>query len=110
MIHRPIFLRRLAASAAVALTLAGTTPALQTAAVATSKAAPALSAAERAAVEHISVETIRTVTVDLSSKEMEGRATATPGGERAARYIADRFAKLGLKPHGDNGTYLQAVP
>jgi Zn-dependent M28 family amino/carboxypeptidase len=54
-------------------------------------------------------ETIREVTSRLASKEMEGRGTATPGGERAARYLADRFSKLGLKPLGDNGTYLQAI-
>jgi Peptidase family M28 len=41
---------------------------------------------------------------------MEGRGTAQPGGERAAKYIADRFAKLGLKPLGDAGSYLQAIP
>jgi hypothetical protein len=49
------------------------------------------------------------VTAALSAKEMEGRGTAQPGGERAAKYIADRFAKLGLKPLGDAGTFLQAI-
>jgi hypothetical protein len=41
---------------------------------------------------------------------MEGRGTGTPGGERAARYIANRFARLSLKPLGDNASFLQAVP
>ena len=40
---------------------------------------------------------------------MEGRGTGQPGGDRAAKYIADKFAKLGLKPLGDAGTFLQAV-
>ncbi|MGH9932874.1 MAG: M28 family peptidase, partial [Pyrinomonadaceae bacterium] len=40
---------------------------------------------------------------------MEGRGTAQPGGDRAAKYIAERFAKIGLKPLGDAGTYLQSV-
>lgn len=70
----------------------------------------ALSTAERKAVEHIRIETIREVTTTLSSPEMEGRGTGTPGGERAARYIADRLAKLGYKGLGDNGTFFQAVP
>ena len=53
--------------------------------------------------------TIRDTVTVLSSKEMEGRGTATPGGDRAAQWIADRFAALGLKPAGENGTYFQAV-
>jgi hypothetical protein len=40
---------------------------------------------------------------------MEGRGTAQPGADRAANYLADRFARFGLKPGGDRGTYLQAI-
>jgi peptidase M28-like protein len=79
------------------------------AAAATSKAASTLTAAERKAAARVKLETIREVTTTLSSKEFEGRGTAQPGGDKAARYLADRFAKLGLKPLGDNGTYLQAI-
>src|SRR4051794_35489000 len=64
----------------------------------------ALSSAERSAVDHVRAETIRDVTTALAAPEMEGRGTATPGGERAAHYIADRFSSLGLKPLGENGT------
>jgi Zn-dependent M28 family amino/carboxypeptidase len=32
----------------------------------------------------------------LASEEMEGRATGTPGAERARRYVAGRFAAIGL--------------
>jgi hypothetical protein len=73
------------------------------------KPASALTSAEKEAAARVKVETIREVTTALSAKEMEGRGTAQPGGDRAARYIADRFAKLGLKPLGDAGGYLQAV-
>ncbi|MBD0370744.1 MAG: M20/M25/M40 family metallo-hydrolase [Pyrinomonadaceae bacterium] len=73
------------------------------------KTAPTLSAAERAAASLVRAETIRKITTELSAPEMQGRGTAQPGGERAARYIADHFQKLGLKPAGDNGTYLQAI-
>ncbi len=45
----------------------------------------------------------------LAADEMQGRGTAQPGGDKAAKYLADRFAKLGLKPLGDNNTYLQAI-
>ena len=62
-----------------------------------------LTAAEREAAARVSVETVREVTAALSAKEMQGRGTAQPGGERAARYIADRFQRLGLRPLGDAG-------
>ena len=34
----------------------------------------------------------------LASDAMEGRGTGTPGNDRAAAYIAERFAELGLAP------------
>lgn len=80
----------------------------QGAAVAT-KTASTLTAAEREAAARLKVETIRDVTTMLASKEMEGRGTAQAGGERAAKYLAGWFEKLGLKPLGDAGTYMQAV-
>ncbi len=80
----------------------------QATAVATRPAA-ALTPAEQKAAALVRVETIRDVTTALSDKAMEGRGTAQPGGDRAAKYIADRFTKLGLKPLGDAGSYLQAV-
>ena len=73
------------------------------------KAAPALTPAESKASARIKLETIREVTAKLSSPEFEGRGTAQPGGERAAQYLADRFKALGLKPAGENGTYLQPI-
>ncbi len=44
---------------------------------------------------------------DLSAPVMEGRASGTAGADRAARYIADHFRRIGLRPAGDGGTYLQ---
>ena len=46
----------------------------------------------------------------LTAPEMEGRGSATPGGERAARYIADVLARAGLRPGGDGGTFFQGFP
>ncbi len=46
----------------------------------------------------------------LAADSMEGRATGTPGGDRAARWLASEFARAGLKPAGDSGAYLQHVP
>jgi hypothetical protein len=73
------------------------------------KPSATLSAAEKDAASLVKVETIKEVTAALSAKEMEGRGTAQPGGDRAAKYIADKFAKFGLKPLGDANGFLQAV-
>jgi len=43
----------------------------------------------------------------LSADDMEGRAPGTPGGEKAADYIAQRFQENGLAPV--NGSYFQPV-
>lgn len=45
----------------------------------------------------------------LASDLLEGRGTGTRGGDIAANYIAAQFALYGLKPAGDNGTFLQKV-
>jgi hypothetical protein len=50
------------------------------------------------------------ITGDLSSDAMEGRDTGSPGYDRAAGYVADRFAAAGLRPAGENGTWLQTIP
>lgn len=45
----------------------------------------------------------------LSNDAMEGRDTGSPGYDRAAAYVADRFAAAGLQPAGDNDTYFQSI-
>ena len=45
----------------------------------------------------------------LSDDLLEGRDTGSTGHEIAARYVASRFAELGLKPAGDEGSYFQRV-
>lgn len=45
----------------------------------------------------------------LSSDDMEGRDTGSPGYDRAAAYVAERFERAGLSPAGDNGTYFQRI-
>lgn len=45
----------------------------------------------------------------LSSDELQGRATYTEGLGLAAGYIAAHLSQWGVKPAGDNGTYLQTV-
>lgn len=48
-------------------------------------------------------------TAALSGDDMEGRDTGSPGYDRAAAYTAERFARAGLAPAGDNGTYFQRI-
>jgi hypothetical protein len=43
----------------------------------------------------------------LASPETTGRGVDTPGIKKARDYIAAEFAKYGLRPGGDNGSYLQ---
>ncbi|MEP1446415.1 MAG: M28 family metallopeptidase [Paraglaciecola sp.] len=45
----------------------------------------------------------------LSDDLLEGRDTGARGHEIASLYIAAEFEKYGLKPAGDNGTYMQRV-
>lgn len=68
-----------------------------------------LTSTEKEIAEKITVASIKDATVKLSSKEMEGRGTMQPGGDRAAEWIAERFKSLGLKPAGDKGTYFQKI-
>ncbi|HUG41196.1 MAG TPA: M28 family peptidase [Longimicrobiales bacterium] len=46
----------------------------------------------------------------LASDRMRGRDTPSPELERAASWIAERFAAAGLEPAGDDGGYIQFLP
>ena len=50
------------------------------------------------------------ITGDLSSDAMEGRDTGSAGYDRAAKYVAERFAKAGLQPAVENGGWFQTLP
>jgi Zn-dependent M28 family amino/carboxypeptidase len=43
----------------------------------------------------------------IAHDSMMGRMTGQSGLEMAARYVADQFQTLGLKPGGENGTWFQ---
>ncbi len=43
----------------------------------------------------------------LAHDSMMGRDTPSPGLERAAAYVMDEFRRLGLKPMGESGGYVQ---
>ncbi len=46
---------------------------------------------------------------NLSSPEMQGRETGTPGATMAAIYIAYRMSEIGIFPAGEKHTYLQQL-
>src|SRR5580765_5904582 len=62
------------------------------------------------AMQAIRPDNIETHVRFLSDDLLEGRGTGQRGGDIAAEYIATQFALYGLKPVGDNGTYMQKVP
>ncbi|HEY0163330.1 MAG TPA: M28 family peptidase [Edaphobacter sp.] len=66
-------------------------------------------ASVKTAEASVDPEKIRSHVKFLSDDLLEGRGPGTRGGEIAAQYIATQFALDGLKPGGDNGTYLQQV-
>jgi Zn-dependent M28 family amino/carboxypeptidase len=80
------------------LSCAKTTPPTQT-------ISPEIKAAEAS----IDPEKIRAHVKFLSDDLMEGRGPGLRGSELAAKYIATQFALYGLKPGGDDGTYLQQI-
>lgn len=52
---------------------------------------------------------VRRLLGGLAADSMQGRATGTPGAQRAARMIAAEMQRIGLEPLGDSG-YFQRVP
>ena len=66
-------------------------------------------AAEQA-MAAVDPEKIRAQVKFLASDLLEGRGTGARGGDIAAEYIATQLELYGLKPAGDDGTFMQKVP
>jgi len=64
-------------------------------------------ASVRRAVGSITPEDLRRHIGVLADDSMRGRATPSPELEKVAAYIAGEFKRVGLKPGGERGTYLQ---
>ena len=54
------------------------------------------------------MEETRRIEATLSSDEMQGRRTFTPGIEKTGQFIAAEFEKIGLKKLGNSSSYLQS--
>lgn len=56
----------------------------------------------------ISSHTLFGYVKELCKEKYGGRLTGTPGFNMAAEWVISHFKEWGIKPAGDNGTYLQA--
>jgi hypothetical protein len=59
------------------------------------------------AVQSITPDDIRRRIGIIADDSMRGRDTPSPELEKVATYIASEFRRFGLKPGGENGTFLQ---
>jgi Zn-dependent M28 family amino/carboxypeptidase len=62
------------------------------------------------AEELITTESLTTHVKTIGADEFEGRAPATPGGEKTQNYLAEQLKALGVAPGAPDGTYFQQVP
>src|SRR5689334_8842815 len=62
------------------------------------------------AEDQITVESLTNHDKILSSDDFQGRAPATPGGQKTQDYLAKQLSDLGVAPGAPNGTYFQEVP
>jgi hypothetical protein len=53
---------------------------------------------------------LRSRLATYAADSMRGRLTGTEDHRRATRYIAEELRRAGLRPAGDNGSFLQRVP
>jgi Zn-dependent M28 family amino/carboxypeptidase len=64
----------------------------------------------KAVSDHFNSDRMKADLQFLSSDLLEGRGTGARGGNIAATYISTQFSLAGLKPAGENGSYIQKVP
>ena len=67
----------------------------------------AQSTALRAAAATITTADVSRRIHIIADDSMLGRDTPSPGLEMTAKYVADEFRRVGLKPMGENGTFFQ---
>jgi Zn-dependent M28 family amino/carboxypeptidase len=62
------------------------------------------------ALQGITIEKLRSHIAVLAHDSLEGRGPASAGDVKATNYIVSQFKKFGLKPAGENSTFIQKVP
>ncbi len=71
--------------------------------------APTADAVRKAALTITEADVKRRIFL-IADDSMGGRDTPSPGLDKTANYIASEFKRFGLKPGGDNGSYLMRYP
>ena len=66
--------------------------------------------APRPTSTEITANDLRTRLYQFADDSMQGRRIGEPGNVKGTDYIAREFARLGLKPGGDNGSWYQELP
>jgi hypothetical protein len=66
--------------------------------------------APRPTFTEITANDLRTRLYQFADDSMQGRRIGESGNLKGTDYIAREFARLGLKPGGDNGTWYQELP
>lgn len=61
------------------------------------------------AIKIASADQIKTDIAYLADDKLLGRKPGTPGYKMACDYVIEQFKKNGVKPAGDNGTWLQSI-
>jgi hypothetical protein len=72
-------------------------------------ATPAALRAQGAAAR-VSADSLRTDLFAVADDSMGGRDTGSPGNTKTADWVAAAFARYGLTPAGEHGTWFQTVP
>jgi hypothetical protein len=75
----------------------------------TTRSTGTLSAQARRAAGRILSAQLRRDLYFVASDEMGGRNTPSPGLDATARFLAERLQRAGLRPAGDDGTFLQRI-
>jgi hypothetical protein len=94
---------------AVALTGAACAPGQPSAAPTPDPAAPVSASVYRSATT-ITATDLRYRLSAFAADSMNGREAGSPGGVKAADYLAAELRRVGVEPAGENGTYFQTLP
>ena len=62
------------------------------------------------AEDQITTESLTNYVKTIGGDEFEGRAPASPGGEKTQNYLADQLKTIGIAPGAADGTYFQQAP
>lgn len=57
--------------------------------------------------ENYNIDNVLNTITELSSEKYDGRRYGTEGNYNAVKYIEEQFKSIGLKPGGNNGTFLR---